>query len=159
MARVRNEDISIYFFVKDTLGSKVKKIVDSYPYTEIENDTLEVPSASVELRQTSDEGGELGCRWTRRSWTVDVFGANDTQRDDLADEIYIALNNSISIKDYSSGFNKTTGKSLLGADLRVIEKVNPQDILIRPTYSFDLHAKIKYWRCSISFSTISTGAV
>jgi len=34
--------ILILYFIKDLLGTKVKKVVDGYPYTEIENDTLVV---------------------------------------------------------------------------------------------------------------------
>ena len=156
LGKLRNEDLSVYFFLKGVIGSKVKKIVDGYPYTEIENGTLEIPSASIEHRQTSEEGGELGSAWFRRSWSIDIFALNDGQRDELANLVFNALDAAVPVKDYSGGFNKDTGKSLLGVDLRIIEYMTPEDRMMRPTYGFDLFAKIKYWRTNITFSTVST---
>jgi len=148
----------MFFFIKGLIGSYVTRIVDGYPYTEIESGTLVVPSASIEHRQTSEEGGELGACWYRRSWVVDIFAVNDTQRDELGSLVFNGLNLAVPIKDFSSGFNKDTGKSILGADLRVIEWVSPEDRVLRPAYGFDLYAKVKYWRVSVTYSTVSTQA-
>ena len=156
LGKLRNEDLSIYFFIKDVLSGKVDKILDGYPYTEIESDTLETPSVSIEHRQTSEEGGELGATWFRRGWSIDVFANNDGQRDELTNLIFTALDLSIPIKDYSSGFRASDGKSLLGVDLRIIEWMSPEDRMMRPTYGFDLYAKLKFWRASLTFSTVST---
>jgi hypothetical protein len=156
LSKLRNEDLSVYFFIKSLIGSKVKQIVDGYPYTEIEDGTLVVPSASVEHRQTAEEGGELGASWFRRSWEIDIFATNDTQRDELGALVFNGLDNAIPIRDYSGGFNKDTGKSVLGTDLRIIEYMSPEDRTMRPTYGFDLYAKIKYWRINVAFFTVST---
>jgi len=163
--KFRNEDLSVYFFIKGidigggkTLGD-IATIVDGYPYNEIEQSTLVLPTISVEVRLTTDEeAGELGASWFRRSWAVDVFANNDTQRDDFSDKIFQSIDSSIPIKDYSVGFRKETGKSLLGTDLRIIEYMTPSNRNIRPTYAFNLYAKIKYWRTTISFETVSTQA-
>jgi hypothetical protein len=154
--KLRNEDLSIYFFVKDTLSTRVQKLVDGYPYTEIENGTLVVPSASIEHRQTTEEGGELGSSWFRRNWAVDIFAVNDGQRDELSGMIFDALDVSIPVRDYSSGFRAETGKSLLGTDLTIIEYISPEDRMIRPTYGFDFYAKLKFWRATVTFTTVST---
>lgn len=163
--KFRNEDFSVYFFIKSislgngkTIGD-IANIVDGYPYNEIESNTLVIPCISIEARLTSDEGaGELGASWFRRSWAVDVFATTDTQRDELGDRIFQALDTAIAIRDYSQGYRKDTGKSLLGTDLRIIEYVSPENRTIRPTYAFNLYARIKYWRTTISFETVSTQA-
>lgn len=157
--KTRNEDLSVYFFVKDTLSGKVDNIVDSYPYTEIINQTLTVPTVSVEHRQTEDDTGtgEMGASWYRRTWAIDIFAENDTKRDDVADLLYDALDVSIPLRDYSLGFREN-GKSLLGADLRIIEYVQPEERTLRPIYAFSDYNKLKYWRATITFSTISTQA-
>lgn len=163
--KFHNEDLSIYFFVKFLdvggvpLGS-IASIVDGYPYNEIEEGILVLPTVSIEANMTSDEGvGEMGASWFRRSWSVDIFAQNDVQRDDLADKIFQALDFAVPIKDYSDGYRKDTGKSKSGTALRIIEYMNPENRTIRPTYAFNLYAKIKYWRAVVSFDTISTQAV
>ena len=162
--KFRNEDFSIYFFIKflDIDGTPlgdIAKIVDGYPYNEIEESTLVLPTVSIEASMTSDEGaGELGASWFRRTWAIDIFAQTDVQRDDLADRIFQALDVAIPIKDYSDGYNITTGKSIAGVDLRIIEYMNPDSRTIRPTHAFNLYAKIKYWRATVTFETVSTQA-
>lgn len=157
VGKFRQEDFSVYFFIKDLVGDRVGRIVDSYPYTEIEDSTLTVPCISVEHTKTVDEGGELGASWFRRTWTVDVFAVNDAQRDELADEIFQALDNSIPIRDYSSGFRED-GKSLAGADLRIIEWAAVEDRTMSPSYAFPALSEKKFWRATITFSTVTTQA-
>ena len=162
--KFRNEDFSVYFFIKflDIDGTPlgdIANIVDGYPYNEIEESKLVLPTVSIEATMTSDEGaGELGASWFRRAWAIDIFAQTDVQRDDLADRIFQALDVAIPIKDYSGGYNLTTGKSKAGVDLRIIEYVNPENRTIRPTYAFNLYAKIKYWRATVTFETVSTQA-
>ena len=162
--KFRNEDFSVYFFVKflDIDGTPlgdIAKIVDGYPYNEIEEGTLVIPTVAIEASMTSDEGaGEMGASWFRHTWTVDIFAQTDVQRDDLADRIFQALDTAIPIKDYSEGYRKDTGKSRSGVDLRIIEYMNPEDRTIRPTHAFNLYAKIKYWRATVTFETVSTQA-
>jgi hypothetical protein len=113
---------------------------------------------SVEVSLVSDEGGELGASWLRRDWTIDIFAKTDTQRDDMADKIFMALDNAIPIRDYSQGYRKDTGLSLAGSPLRIIEYMNPENRTIRPSYGFNLYQKIKYWRTTLTFETVSTQA-
>uniref|UniRef100_A0A6M3LKZ9 Uncharacterized protein n=1 Tax=viral metagenome TaxID=1070528 RepID=A0A6M3LKZ9_9ZZZZ len=162
--KFHNEDLSVYFFIKflDINGTPlgdIAQIVDGYPYNEIEEGTLVIPTVSIEASMTSDEGaGEMGASWFRRTWAIDIFAQTDVQRDDLADRIFQALDVAIPIKDYSEGYRKETGKSRAGTDLRIIEYMNPEDRSIRPTYAFNLYAKIKYWRATVTFETVSTQA-
>ena len=164
--KFRNEDLSVYFFIRGidigggkTLGDVVANFVDGYPYNEIETNTLVIPCIATEVRLTSDEGaGELGASWFRRSWEITVFANTDTQRDEIADRIFQALENAIPIRNYSLGYRKDTGKSLVGTDLRIIEYMNAENRTIRPTYAFNLYAKIKYWRVTVGFETVSTQA-
>ena len=165
--KFRNEDLSVWFFLKDivldsgagvTIGDFVN-LVDGYPYNELEDGNLVLPTVAIEAGTTSDEGiGELGASWFRRSWSIDIFAQTDVQRDDMADKIFQALDNAIPIKDYSSGYRKDTGLSAAGTPLRIIEYMNPESRTMRPTYAFNMYAKINYWRTSVSFETISTQA-
>lgn len=162
--KFHNEDLSVYFFIKflDINGTPlgdIARIVDGYPYNEIEEGTLTLPTISIEASMTSDEGvGEMGASWFRRTWAIDIFAQTDVQRDDLADRIFQALDVAVPIKDYSDGFRKETGKSPAGVDLRIIEYMNVDNRTIRPTYAFNLYAKIKYWRATVTFETVSTQA-
>ena len=162
--KFHNEDLSIYFFIKflDIDGTPlgdIANIVDGYPYNEIEEGKLVIPTVSIEASMTSDEGaGEMGASWFRRTWAIDIFAQTDVQRDDLADRIFQALDVAVPIKDYSEGYRKDTGKSRAGVDLRIIEYMNVDDRTIRPTYAFNLYAKIKYWRATVTFETVSTQA-
>jgi len=162
--KFHNEDLSVYFFIKflDIDGTPlgdIANIVDGYPYNEIEEGKLVIPTVSIEASMTSDEGaGEMGASWFRRTWAIDIFAQTDVQRDDLADRIFQALDVAVPIKDYSEGYRKDTGKSRAGVDLRIIEYMNVDDRTIRPTYAFNLYAKIKYWRATVTFETVSTQA-
>ena len=162
--KFHNEDLSIFFFLKflDVNGTPlgdIAQIVDGYPYNEIEDNTLTLPTISIEASMTSDEGaGELGASWFRRTWAIDVFAQTDVQRDDLADRIFQALDVAVPIKDYSAGYRFETGLSKAGTALRIIEYMNPESRTIRPTYAFNLYAKIKYWRATVTFETVSTQA-
>jgi len=162
--KFHNEDLSVYFFIKflDINGTplgEIARIVDGYPYNEIEEGTLTLPTISIEASLTSDEGvGEMGASWFRRTWAIDIFAQTDVQRDDLADRIFQALDVAVPIKDYSGGYRADTGKSRAGTDLRIIEYMNVDNRTIRPTYAFNLYAKIKYWRATVGFETVSTQA-
>jgi len=163
--RLRNIDLSIYFFIKDlSIGNNrvlgnVATIKDGYPYNEIEQDTLVIPSVAVEHSNTSDtDAGELGASWYRRAWELNIFASSDTQRDDFGELIFDALDNSIPIKDFSGGYKLETGKKLNGADLRIIEYAMVENRILRPTYAFTSNQKIKYWRASINFDTLTTKA-
>ena len=164
VGKFRNEDLSVFFFVKMlTINGKplyqvVNKVVDGYPFTDIESSTLQVPCVAIEHVYTADGAGEMGSSWFRRSWEVTIFAETDTQRDDLSDRIFQALDGVIPVRDYSGGFNRDTGKSLIGTDLRIIENILPEDRMMRPTYSFSLFQKITYWRTTITFDTVSTQA-
>lgn len=154
-SKFRQEDFSIFFFIKDLLGNKVQRVVDSYPYTEIENNTLDIPCASVEHVQTVDRGGELGSSWFRRTWAIDIFADNDVKRDELSDTVFQALDNAVPIRDYSGGFRQD-GKSLAGTDLTIIEWTMPENRRLRPVYAFSSLSDKKFWRTTITFDTVTT---
>lgn len=156
--KLRNEDLSIYAWLLELIGDKVKRVVDAFPYTEIEDSTLVIPSASVQHRLTEEGTGELGSSWYRRTWAIDVFADNDSQRDELGGIIYDALDFAIPIKDFSGGFyiiNNVAKKDAIGTDLSVIELISPEDRVMKPMYSFG-DPSITYWRVTIVFDTEST---
>lgn len=165
MASLRNTDLSVYFFIKNidlgggrTLGD-FATILDSYPFNELENDSLVVPSISIEHRTTSDvDAGELGASWFRRGWEINVFASSDTQRDEIGDLIFQQLDRALPLKDFSGGYKLETGTKISGAPLDILEYMQVEVRVMRPAYSFNLHQKIKYWRITITFDTISTQA-
>lgn len=160
VSKFRNEDLSIYCWLRELLGTKVTQVVDAYPYTDIENSTLVIPSASIEHRLTEEYAGELGSSWFRRTWAIDIFATSDTQRNELADLVFQGLDDGIEIKDFSEGFyivNNSCKKALIGTELGIIESVQPFDRVMKPTYAFS-DPKVKFWRMSISFVTTSTGS-
>jgi len=161
--KFHNEDLSVFFFIKtlDINGTElgnIARIVDGYPYNEIEDGTLVIPTVSIEAGITSDDAGELGASWFRRVWSIDIFAKTDVQRDDLGDRVFQALGLTIPIRDYSGGYRKDTGLSVAGTPLRIIEYMNADNRTMRPSYGFNLYQKIKYWRTTVSFETVSTQA-
>jgi len=149
--KLRNEDFSMYYFIKNTLTDVPNiTIKDAYPYNEVEQGTLTLPTVSIEHTQTIEEGLQLGDDWVRRMWTIEVFAKTDTQRDEISELIYDSLNVSVPIYDYVTNKLTDTYPPSFSVDYRI----QPEDRLIRPIYSFNEYNLYKFWRASITFETI-----
>ncbi len=98
----RLEDLSMYFFIKD-LFSDVSfiKIVDSFP-----EEILTIPTISIDAGRIKEELFEVGNRdrVRIRTWYIDVFAKNKSQRDDFGYRILDESNNGINVYDYNEGF-------------------------------------------------------
>lgn len=154
MEKIRNEEYSIFYYLGDQLVVyPTVKIVNGFPYNELQAEKLSLPSISIEHASTAEYAGELGAvSYLRRSWIVDVFAATDVQRDELVNIIWRALENSIPIKDYTTGFPPgTTNQS-------IIDYMQVEDRTWRPVNSFQEFSRLKYWRANLVFYSITQGS-
>ena len=98
----RIEDLSVYYFISDLFsGTPSIKIVDGFPES-----ILTVPTISIDARRLDSTNFEMGNkkRLLTRSWYIDVFAQNKSQRDDIGYTILHALEDCIPVYDYNSGF-------------------------------------------------------
>lgn len=141
----RNQDLSVYYFVKGILAdTPFIKVVDGFP---VEN--LEIPSVSIEADTIEVRPWELGNRHgiLFRTWFIDVFAINKSQRDEIAYKILNALQTTIPVYDYNEGFPPEVTPSQIGCmeieDIRMdIIKINPafvSKLYYRSTVSFQAH--------------------
>lgn len=98
----RKQDLSVYYFLVDEFSDfPTLKIVDGFPA-----EALTLPTVSVEAIGIDTSQLELGNkhRYQTRTWFIDVFAVNKSQRDELAYRILNKIENKISVYDYDEGF-------------------------------------------------------
>jgi hypothetical protein len=99
----RKKDLSVYFWLKTTFSdvSSFVAIEDGFP-TETE---LQVPSIAIEWDIMTSAVFEMGNRKGDyvRSWYIDVFAKNKSQRDDFTYRLIEAMENTIPVYDYDEG--------------------------------------------------------
>lgn len=98
----RLEDLSVYYFVSNLFsGTPSIKVVDGFPES-----ILTVPTISVEAGRLNSNLFEMGNkkRLLDRSWYIDVFAQNKSQRDDIGYLLLHALEDCIPVYDYNLGF-------------------------------------------------------
>jgi hypothetical protein len=102
MTIYRNEDLSLYFFIKDMFSdTSFIEIVDSFP-----EEVLTIPTISIDAGRIKEELFELGNRdrVRIRTWYIDIFAKNKSQRDDFGYRILDQSKNGINVYDYNEGF-------------------------------------------------------
>lgn len=98
----RLEDLSVYFFIKNMFQDvSFINIVDSFP-----DEILNVPTISIDAGKVREESFELGNRdkVRIRTWYIDIFAKNKSQRDDFGYRILDQSKNGINVYDYNEGF-------------------------------------------------------
>lgn len=153
MKPIRNEEYSVYYYLQSALSGLgyTINLVRAFPYHEVTNDTLVLPTIAVEHVSTLESGGELGSRpWRQRTWQMTIFAETASQRDELAETLWDALELAIPIKDYSIGFPpaEIAQPILMYADVA--------DKSWNPIFDFQEFNKLVFWRAVFSFDTIST---
>jgi len=150
--KLRNEDYSVLKYIESTVStlSTSIRVVDSFPYNELQKETLQVPVVAVEHTQTAEEAIELGSSGYRRNWTIDILAGSDVERDAIGHSIFQALDNSIPIKDFSGGVS--------GSNQPIIEYAIVEDRTMEPLHTFDEYSRLKFWRMVVRFSTVTTQA-
>jgi len=99
----RNEDLSMFYFIKNMFQDLASfiEIVDSFPER-----VLTIPTISIDAGKIKEELFEMGDKdkVRIRTWYIDVFAKNKSQRDDFGYKILDKTKNGINIYDYNEGF-------------------------------------------------------
>ena len=128
----RKEDLSIVYWLKDKFSATPGiNIVDSYPQGD-----LVIPTISVESDLLEYIDFELGERTgTRvRTWYIDIFATNKSQRDDFAYKILNDLKDGILVYDYDLGFPNSTVIGHLNIIKRRVKVVRIDASLVSKMY-------------------------
>lgn len=124
----RLEDLSVYYFIKETFsGVSFLNIVDSFPEA-----LLEVPTISIDAGLLREEPFELGNRdkIRERTWYIDIFAKNKSQRDDFGYTILANSKDGISIYDYNEGFPPSVTPSKIGHMDVIADSYEPIPVML-----------------------------
>lgn len=125
----RKQDLSVVYFIKDSFEDySFITIVDGFPEGE-----LTIPTISVDNDEIDTYPFELGNRNRAqfRTWYIDVFAKNKSQRDEYSYKILNELEEGISVYNYDEGFPPDQQPTRIGAlipddiKLRII-RINPE---------------------------------
>lgn len=108
----RLEDLSMFFFIKNMFTDVSNiNVVDSFP-----EEILTVPTISIDAGRLKEELFEVGNRdkVRFRTWYIDIFAVNKSQRDDFGYRILSQSHNGIVIYDYNEGFPPSVTPSRFG---------------------------------------------
>lgn len=108
----RLEDLSMFFFIKNMFSdTSYIEIVDSFP-----EKLLTIPTVSIDAGKIREELFELGDRdkVRIRTWYIDIFAKNKSQRDDFGYRILDQTKNGMNIYDYNQGFPPTVTPDKIG---------------------------------------------
>ena len=97
-----NEDMSLFYYIQDLFSDKpIITVVDEFP-----DQDLVIPSVAVDFDEMELIPGEMGNRDRIRlkTYSIDIFAVNKTQRQEMMYLVTNALESSIPVFDYSDGF-------------------------------------------------------
>lgn len=144
MLQERLEDLSIYYWVKSNFPDFVN-VVDGFPLSD-----LVLPTISVEWEDLVGENFELGNRvdLKTRTWYIDVFAKNKSQRDEFVYQLYNDLNNGISVYNYNEGFPEQ------GITPSKIGQLLPKTRQLRNIHVDDSSVEELYYRAVCIFTAV-----
>ncbi len=131
----RKKDIAVFYWLEGLFSTPYPHItvVDGFPL-----DNLVVPSVSIDWTLMTNETFELGNRTGdyNRSWYIDVFTENKSQRDDFTYLILEALQDTIPVLDYDVGFPPSSPPQLgyLRPDETAIRRIPIMSELVEKLY-------------------------
>ena len=108
----RLEDLSMFYFIKNVFSdTPYIEIVDSFP-----EEILTVPTVSIDAGKLKEELFQLGDRnkVRYRTWYIDIFAKNKSQRDDFGYRILDQIKNGVNIYNYNEGFPPVATPSRIG---------------------------------------------
>ena len=108
----RKEDLSIRQLIESSLPTTITiNVVDGFP-----EEVLTLPTVSIDADTIELIDFELGNRDGRRirSWNIDIFAKNKSQRDEIGYQLLNALKNGIIVYNYDEGFPPVVSPSQIG---------------------------------------------
>jgi hypothetical protein len=116
--------------------------VDGFPTSDLVPPTVAVEAGKVDVQQY-ELGNRDGLRM--RTWYIDIFANNKSQRDEFGYRLLNVLKNGIPVYNYDEGFPPAFTPSKVGV-LQIIGKsYNP----VRIAQTQDANAKI-YYRATVT---------
>ncbi len=144
----RKIDLSVYYWLKDTLDASVT-VVDGFPMNEfgVPAGELSLPTVASDRAPITTSPLELGGGDSRDTYMyyLDVYAKTKSQRDDIVYLIMDALHHNIVVKNYDLGFPPSVYPSGIGA------LVPTGDIMAQNLYVFPEGNQKLYWRSVIDF--------
>ena len=144
MHLLRKQDLSIYYFLRDTVFGiyDFVNVEDGFP-----DKDLELPTVTIEALDLTPVQFEMGNKVGKkdRLWTIDVFATNKAQRDEFTYLIVDNLESGICVYDYDEGFPPPIPTQL--------GRLDALGIRATPVIIFPALQEKLYWRMNIVFST------
>jgi len=112
MLNERLQDLSVFYFIQNLFsGTGYITVVDEFPI-----ELLTLPTISIEASTIDTSKFELGNRdrLQTRTWYIDVFAKNKSQRDEYAYTILNALEECLPVYNYDEGFPPDVTPTRLG---------------------------------------------
>jgi hypothetical protein len=146
MYQERKEDLSVYYYVEDLFSDVLDftDIVDGFPTQE-----LQIPTIAIESDWINTSEWELGNRnrILLRTWYVDVFAKNKTQRDEFMYRLLHGFEECIPVYDYDEGFPPDVYPTELGC--LNVENLTADIVRVSPRLVDKL-----YYRATVSFTAV-----
>lgn len=136
------QDLSVYYYIEDTFSSIPSlTVTDEFPVQ-----GLTIPTVSVENSKIRPRPWELGNLKQKedRTWNIDIFAKNKTQRDELSYQITRALYSGIPVYDYDEGFPPDITPTRLGY-------LHPLHIEVTPVRVMPELVEKMYYRATVMF--------
>lgn len=106
----RLEDLSVYYFLSGLFAGTTVGVVEGFPETELVPPVVAYDSVNIELLEY-ELGNREGLR--NRSWDIDIFALNKSQRDEIGYKILNELKNGITVYNYDEGFPPNVTPSVI----------------------------------------------
>lgn len=140
----RKQDLSVIYWLKDMYEDDGITIVDGYP-----DSGLIVPSISVTWDRIDTYEYEMGNK--RRAWDrsfyLDIYAKNKTQKDEIVFRLLDDLVEEIDVNDYDEGFPPLVTPTKIGI-LKVVS-LRAKNIQVYPEITEKMH-----YRALISLVTL-----
>jgi hypothetical protein len=138
----RKEDLSVYYFLKDTVFSATPfvTIVDGFPEGDLKLPTVAAEAGKIDVIEY-ELGNRIGLRVRR--WYIDIYATNKSQRDEFGYKLLDVLKDPIPVYNYDEGFPPSVSPTRIG----VLAILSKSYIPIR--ISADVVEKL-YYRATVS---------
>jgi hypothetical protein len=138
----RKKDLSYFYWLKGLFSSNpIIKVVDDF-----QEDKLTVPTVCIEIGDLYIVPKEMGNRHGTklRSWVIDVYGKNKSQRNEITFKILDALEETVPVYNYDEGFPPDVNPTIIGC-------MDNDNIHMTPIRVLPELVEVLYWRAQISF--------